>query len=418
MSPAQLQSLILRARALGSRPGLGRIRALLDALSLPDSGLQVVHVTGTNGKGSCASAVYGGLLAAGRRAGAFMSPEVFSLHERISALGRQITTEELCLAADLVLPAWERLCATGDAPTEFELFVALALVHFRRLGLTHAVMEVGMGGKGDATNVFSDTRVCVFTPISLDHAGLLGGSIEAIAEEKCGILRPGCVAVTTEEQHPEALRVLRRACGELGCRLLLSRACEAGEPALGADSTAFTYRGVRVCMDLGGDFQLTNGLLALTALTALGEQPSEVAPGLARIRLPGRFSRVCSHPEVYTDAGHNPAAARALCDAIDRHLSDRPLFCVMAMYADKDWRTCASLIAGRAHTFWATQSRSARALPAAELAGAASACPRVRVEVSPSKAAAEAKAAALQTGGRVLICGSFGHISDALEGIL
>lgn len=422
MTPAEFCSFIARTRVLGSRPGLSRVHALLRALGDPQEGLRVVHITGTNGKGSCAAAVYAGLLAAGLSAGAFMSPEIFRVNERISATGEDISDAGLCAAADEIYPHWQALETAGDPPTEFEVFVALALVHFRRRGITHAVMEVGMGGRGDATNVFSSTEVCVLTPISLDHSSFLGASVSAVAEEKCGILRPGCTVVTPADQHPEALAVIRREAERHGARLILPDPESAENVVFLPQRTEFDFDGHHIVMPFGGDFQRQNGVIAAAALTEFSKKcdfnVTTALSGMQNARLTGRFSRISEHPEIYADAGHNPAAAEALIRAVERHLSDRPLYAVMGMYRDKDYAACIRRMAEKCAAFYAVQSDSPRALSAELVAQEARpVCPEVYVLPDPGKGLRAAASAAKTSGGRVLLCGSFGHISRALEGL-
>ena len=422
MTPAEFCSFIARTRVLGSRPGLSRVHALLHALGDPQEGLRVVHITGTNGKGSCAAAVYAGLLSAGLSAGAFISPEIFRVNERISAAGEDISDAELYAAADEVYPHWQALEAAGDPPTEYELFVALALVHFRRRGITHAVMEVCMGGRRDATNVFSATEVCVLTPVSLDHSAFLGTTVSAVAEEKCGILRQGCTVVTPADQHPEALAVIRREADRLGARLVLPDPEGAENVRFLPQRTEFDFEGHHIVMPFGGDFQRQNGVIAAAALTEFakrcGFDVKTALSGIKNARLTGRFSRISEHPEIYADAGHNPAAAEALIRAVERHLSDRPLYAVMGMYRDKDYAACIRRVAEKCTAFYAVQSDNPRALSADLVAEEArSVCREVHVLPDPGAGLRAAAAAAKTSGGRVLLCGSFGHISRALEGI-
>ena len=423
MTPEEWKLFLENLRALGSRPGLCRIRQLLELVGHPERGLCVIHITGTNGKGSCGRAMYAGLLSLGLAAGHFSSPELFSVNERVSARGREITDAELLSAAGEVRPAWERLAAAGDPPTEFEFFVALALVHFRAAGVTHAVIEVGMGGAKDATNVFSDTALCVFTPISLDHTRFLGGTVAEIAREKSGILRPGCAAVTVAEQEGEALSELARAASAVGTELRLTAPETVRDAEYAADHTAFTYRGERIYLPLAGDFQVQNASLAAEALRVLSERRPEVRypealRGFCNARLHGRFERVACAPDVYLDAGHNPAGNAALLAAIDRHLAGRPLVLVMAMYRDKDYPLCIRRLSARAAAFYATQSASPRALPADEVAAvAAPLCAETVAVEDPAEAARRARDRAREVGGAVVICGSFGHLARAMEGI-
>lgn len=417
------EQLISLTRRLGSRPGLSRVTELLRRLGDPQEGPCIIHVTGTNGKGSTACCIYRGLLACGLRAGLFSSPEIFCPNERISAMGREITDEEMDAQAARILPVWQEMAAEGGAPTEFETFVCIALLHFAAVGVTHLVMEVGMGGKRDATNVFSHTAACVFAPISVDHAKVLGSTVSAIAEEKSGILRPGCVAVSAHGQSPEAEAVLRTACAGVGTELCTVSAGEIREIRLFPDRTEFCYRGRPVSLPMGGDFQVQNAALAAETLWQLAARRPEIVfdralPGFREARLHGRFERVLDDPEVYFDAGHNPAGNAALLSALDRHLPGRKLVTVMAMYKDKDYSPCIANVAARSAAFFATEADSPRALDSAAVAAVAErTCGQVTVERDPAEAARRAVALARSMDAAVLICGSFGHLARAAEGL-
>lgn len=204
-----------------SRLGLERIRALLDRLGRPQDDLRFVHVAGTNGKGSVCTYLASVLQAAGYRTGLFTSPFILRFEERIRVDGADISRDDLAKATLLVREQAEALAAeTGDHPTEFELMCAVALVHFRAAGCAIVVLEVGLGGRLDSTNVIDAPEACVITRIGLDHTALLGDTLAAVAGEKCGILKPG-VPVASWPQEPEALEVVRAACAAQGCELVI-----------------------------------------------------------------------------------------------------------------------------------------------------------------------------------------------------
>lgn len=202
-----------------SRLGLERIRALLDRLGRPQDALRFVHVAGTNGKGSTCAYLAAVLQAAGYRTGLFTSPFILRFEERIRVNGSDISRDDLARATLLVREQAEALeRETGDHPTEFELMCAVALVHFRAVGCDIVVMEVGLGGRLDSTNVIDAPEVCVIARIGLDHTALLGDTLAAVAGEKCGIIKSG-VPVASWPQAPEALAVVREACAARGCEL-------------------------------------------------------------------------------------------------------------------------------------------------------------------------------------------------------
>ena len=201
-----------------SRLGLERIRALLDRLGRPQDDLRFVHMAGTNGKGSVCTYLASVLQAAGYRTGLFTSPFILRFEERIRVDGADVSRDDLTRATLLVREQAEALAAeTGDHPTEFELMCAVALVHFRAAGCDLVVLEVGLGGRLDSTNVIDAPEACVITRIGLDHTALLGDTLAAVAGEKCGILKPG-VPVASWPQEPEALEVVRAACAAQGFR--------------------------------------------------------------------------------------------------------------------------------------------------------------------------------------------------------
>ncbi len=202
-----------------SRLGLERIRALLDRLGRPQDALRFVHVAGTNGKGSTCAYLAAVLQAAGYRTGLFTSPFILRFEERIRVNGSDISRDDLARATLLVREQAEALeRETGDHPTEFELMCAAALVHFRAVGCDIVVMEVGLGGRLDSTNVIDAPEVCVIARIGLDHTALLGDTLAAVAGEKCGIIKSG-VPVASWPQAPEALAVVRETCAARGCEL-------------------------------------------------------------------------------------------------------------------------------------------------------------------------------------------------------
>lgn len=421
-----------------SRLGLDRMVDLLERLGRPQDDLRFVHVAGTNGKGSTCAYLASVLQAAGLRVGLFTSPFVYCFEERIRVNGVNISAEELARAVEVVRPVAEAMeAATGDHPTEFELMAAVALEHFRAAGCDIVVMEVGLGGRLDATNAIDAPEVSVICRIGLDHTDLLGDTLAAIAGEKAGIMKAGAPVVSWP-QEPEAMAVIRAVADERGCALAVpdfaalsveplegaawGDATAAGEVAGGgAAATAagevagtstdgafagaltavrrFTYRGEAFATRMLGRYQPANAAVAIEAVGVLRERgwaisEASLKEGIAAARWPGRFEVVGTSPLTIVDGGHNPQGAVALADSLADGLGPTgrgSVVFAMGVLADKDYPAMVAAVAPWARALVAYAPSNPRALPADDLA----ACARdagIEAEVAPDPAAALARA--------------------------
>ncbi|MCR2035278.1 bifunctional folylpolyglutamate synthase/dihydrofolate synthase [Adlercreutzia mucosicola] len=421
-----------------SRLGLDRMVDLLERLGRPQDDLRFVHVAGTNGKGSTCAYLASVLQAAGLRVGLFTSPFVYCFEERIRVNGVNISAEELARAVEVVRPVAEAMeAATGDHPTEFELMAAVALEHFRAAGCDIVVMEVGLGGRLDATNAIDAPEVSVICRIGLDHTDLLGDTLAAIAGEKAGIVKAGAPVVSWP-QEPEAMAVIRAVADERGCALAApdfaalavgplegaawGGATAAGEVAgEGAAATAagevagtstdgafagaltavrrFTYRGEAFATRMLGRYQPANAAVAIEAVGVLRERgwaisEASLKEGIAAARWPGRFEVVGTSPLTIVDGGHNPQGAVALADSLADGLGPTgrgSVVFAMGVLADKDYPAMVAAVAPWARALVAYAPANPRALPADDLA----ACARdagIEAEVAPDPAAALARA--------------------------
>lgn len=359
------------------------MRELLERVGRPQDALRIVHVAGTNGKGSTCAYLASILQAAGVRTGLFTSPFIETFEERIRVDGRCVSAEELLAATLPVCEAAEAMASEeeGEHPTEFELMFAVALVHFRAMGCEAAVVEVGLGGRLDATNVIEPPQVCVITRIGLDHTDLLGGTVEAIAAEKAGIIKPGSPVVTCE-QVPEVAAVIARTCEERGCELSVVRSDEvvAGPLERGAESLmrSFELDGERYSTTLLGSYQPENAALALRACEVLRrrgwpiDRTSE-REGIARATWPARFEVLGTGPLFVVDGAHNVDGARALVRSLEEVRASGPsaggdVFAVMSVLADKDHDAMVEALAPMVSGFFTFTAPSPRALSAGELA--------------------------------------------------
>ena len=402
---------------------LGRTRTLLDLAGRPDRTLRCVLIAGTNGKGSTAAMLEAVERAAGWRTGLYTQPHLHSYLERIKLGGEPIEGERFAKLVERVRPLVERFRAEwpeAGEPTTFELTTVLALWAFAEAKVDVAILEVGLGGRLDATNAV-EPILSVITRIGRDHTAILGDSIEQIAREKAGVLRPSGVAVVAP-QRPEARRVIVQRGEALGtrCRLVPSgsrRADEAGGHAV--IGVRLDGRRVSVRVPMAGPHQLDNAATALAAadeLTYLGltMTPAAARAGIEGLRMPGRFEVVPGRPRWVLDVAHNPDSAVALAKTLRSARLSRPIWLVLGMLRDKDARSVVRALRQEVAGIVVTAPSSPRALPVDSLAEI---CHELGVaSVAQVAGVADAiRQAAIAAGpdGTVVVAGSFGVVADA-----
>ena len=410
----------------GIKLGLDNIRALVTALDHPERAYATVLIAGTNGKGSVTAMVERALRAAGHRTGRYTSPHLVHLEERFAINGRPVDTATLSTVVGEVLDLEARARRDGRlaAPaTFFEAATAVAFELFRRQRVEVGILEVGLGGRFDATNIVSP-QVTAIVSIDLDHMKQLGSSIADIALEKAGTMRPG-VPCVVGELPAAALRVIERAADEVGATLVhaaegvVCAAAEVADQATSIDLETPTRHYGPVTLGLAGAHQVGNALVAVRVLEALDAQgwhvdaPS-VESGLRDVEWPGRLQLVTlgDGRQVLLDAAHNPAGARALASHLTRVFPDRvPL--VFGVAVDKDASGMLDVLAPAVREIVVTEFRGSRARPAAEAGAIAEARLPGRVRVVPDAGAA--LEAALAASDRVCVAGSIFLLGDILE---
>lgn len=363
----------------GMHLGLERIGLLLHLLGEPHLNLPVIHVGGTNGKGSTAAMLAGILQAAGYRTGLFISPHLHSYTERFSVNGASITPADFAAAVAEVKPAVEEMTAGGcEQPTEFEVLTAMAFRYFRRQQVDVAVLEVGLGGELDATNVVPDPLVSVITNVGWDHMDRLGDTLTAIARAKAGIVKRGGYVVTAATA-PEALAVIEARCKALGAtlfRVYQEATWQAGETLPHGQYFSLTVLGrfyPQLFLSLRGAHQLVNAATAVLASEVLRRHrgltihEEAVRRGLAGVRWPGRLEVVATAPTVVIDVAHNRDAALALRQALSL-FSYRHLVLVVGMLGDKEREKVMEILAPLAQAVVVTRPLSPRAGAWEELA--------------------------------------------------
>jgi dihydrofolate synthase / folylpolyglutamate synthase len=385
---------------------LRRTRVLLDLLGAPDRRLVIVLVAGTKGKGSTAALLASLLAASGVRAGLFTKPHLQSFRERIRVDGEVISAADLDAGIARARPqvrALRRLIPTAGQPTTFELTAALALAHFAATACAVAVVEVGLGGRYDATNA-TDPHVSVITPISHDHMRELGTSLRQIAAEKAGVLRPGRVAIVPP-QRADVTAVLNKAAKSVA-------AVRREVPALSA-AAAKKYG-----LALRGPHQRQNAALAIAASRALAEhgvpfRDAAIGRGLRQLRWPGRFEVIPGRPQFVLDGAHNDGSAEALAVAIRAAIRGRRVRLIIGMMRDKDARAVARALAPVASAVYATRPNSPRAADPAAVARSFQRVPaRSFDDLATALAAARADA---RRGETLCVTGSLALVGEARD---
>lgn len=404
--------------------GLGRIEELLNRLDNPHRGLKIIHIGGTNGKGSTTAMLAAILQEAGYRVGTFTSPHLHSYTERYLINGVEIAEERMAELIWELRPHLEAMVAEGfEHPTEFEVCTALAFLYFSREKVDFLVLEVGLGGAIDSTNVVTPL-LSVITNIAMDHMDYLGNTIEEIARVKAGIIKPGVPVVTAAAG--EGLEVIEEVCRENNSRLtLVGRDVIWEHLSLSTAGQRFTIRGRRgvyenLLLPLLGRHQQVNAATAVAAVEILMDlgvalSVEAVRDGLAATRWPGRLEIMRREPLVIIDVAHNYDGARSLRRALEEYFPGRGLVLVIGMLGDKERARVAAELAAAARAVVVTKPNSPRAGNWQELAVEAG---RYAPEVHVIENIEEAVKKALSLAGpeeMVCITGSFYMVAEARE---
>lgn len=396
----------------GSRPGLDRVKILLDELGNPQNKLKFIHVAGTNGKGSVCAMLSGVLVAAGYKTGLFISPYITDFRERIQINNEMISRKALTRAVEETYPTLMRLKENGVVITEFEYVNALEFYIHAQEKCDVVVLETGMGGLLDCTNVIEPPLCSVITTIGLDHTAVLGGTIKEIAAQKAGIIKSGSAAVTSAQEN-EAMQVIEKTAGEVFSPLIKSESIKISNLKSSMAGSEFTAEGIELKIRLAGAHQVENAKTALAALLYLRENEmlsisdSDIKNGFYNAQNPARFELVSQNPVVIIDGAHNPNGAQALKNALTEFLGGKKLYCVTGMLADKDVRNAVKILGGLFEQVFTVTVDNPRTMTAEALAELVKDyCPNT-TPCSNKKAAVKAAVElAKQNSGAAVICGS------------
>ena len=354
----------------GSRLGLGRTRELLQKLGNPEKRLKFIHIAGTNGKGSCAAMLSSILEAAGYRVGLYTSPFINRFNERMQINHQCIPDGELA-----ELTAYIRPFADGmaDPPTEFELITALAMVYFARHQCDIVVLEVGMGGELDSTNIIDVPEAAVIMAMGLDHVKELGPTMADIARAKAGIIKAGG-RVVSYGGNPEADAVIAAACREKNASLRQPDFAAIVPGDFSLEGQSFSYKGWHdLRIPLVGAYQMKNAAVVLETVEVLRQRgwhisDEAVVQGLKNTRWPARFEVLRRDPVFIVDGGHNPHGIRATAESLQRLFPGKKFTFVTGVMADKDVESILGLIVPLADQFFTVRPDNPRAMSAQELA--------------------------------------------------
>lgn len=360
----------------GSVLGLERMTVLLEKLENPQNELNVIHVAGTNGKGSICKYVYEVLRAQGYKTGLYTSPFLEVFNERIELDGQYITDEDLEVYTNKVLEKSKEMVEEGgESPTEFEVVTAIAFLYFKEKQIDYLVLEVGLGGRGDSTNVVNHPLITIIASISLDHVDRLGTTIAEIAAEKAGIIKAKCPVVIGTDRA-EAKRVIEEKAAELSAPLFDASEIgyEVKNQHLGGYRFTTEVLGNQYDIEISmmGKHQIQNAITALYALIIMQQEkkislsPTAIAHGFRKAKQIGRFELMRENPYVIIDGAHNPDGSRALRDAVKDYYSGKKILMVVGILADKDVEVLDHFME-ITNDFVATQPQNPRKMNAKEL---------------------------------------------------
>ncbi|MEQ8200726.1 MAG: folylpolyglutamate synthase/dihydrofolate synthase family protein [Syntrophomonadaceae bacterium] len=414
-----------RLTRFGSQPGLGRIVSLLDAMGNPQHNLQYVHIAGTNGKGSTSLIIAEILSKTGCRVGRFISPHLHSYLERISIDGVNISAAQLGSILDEIDGHIQIMLHRGEGhPTEFEVLTAAAFRYFQQQQVDLAVLEVGMGGTYDSTNVITP-QVAVITGVDFDHTAFLGDTLGEIAANKAGIIKPG-VPVVVGAVNSEALQVISETARALQSPLYHSddiKVIPSGPATLQGQTVDLDGPGLQLkglAFAMPGTYQLRNLAVAMRALLVLRDQglaidADSIRSALAGVRIPGRLEIVNQSPLVIVDAAHNPQGARALAESLNDLLPGRGKVLVLGLLDDKERTGIAAALAENTRAVVVTRPQGSRSQAWQEVGQIWQRdFPMIRIEVAENIELAVERAVGVLTGSEyMVITGSFYVIDRA-----
>ncbi len=406
----------------GMQLGLDRIKKLLSLIGSPQNNLKFVHVAGTNGKGSTCAMTSSILTQAGYKTGLFISPYITCFRERMQISGKMISEEELNNLLNEIMPVVDKMAEEQEFVTEFELITAIALKWFSNNNCDIVVLEVGLGGRFDSTNVIENPIVSVIMSISFDHTSVLGDKLEQIAFEKCGIIKPCSKTIIYPDQKEAALKVILKVAREQSNRIIIPKLSSISIISSGIFGTKFLYDGMTIELPLVGDYQIKNVSVVLEIIKVLREngmkiENNDVILGLKNVMNPARFEVLSSDPMVVLDGSHNPDGVKSLASTLRQNIKGRRLIAIIGMLKDKDIEPCLKTLSPLVSEIIAVTPSNSRALSSYDLCKIAQKfCSNVSAIENKQEAVNYALRRSYNSSG-LLICGSL-YLASELRPIL
>ena len=361
MDYTEVTSFINKAKKFGSRLDLTRIKKLCDLLGNPEDKCKFIHIAGTNGKGSVSCFLANILKDAGYKTGLFTSPFIYDFNERIQINNKSISDESLMEVMEKVVIATDKMLSEGfEHPTEFELITACSFLYFAKEKCDVAVLEVGLGGILDSTNVIKKPLVSVITSISTDHTEYLGNTISEIAKNKCGIIKKSCPVVSYPFQNPDALDVIEKTSKEKNAELTVCDIKSLDIIKTDISGNEFCYNGILYGTKLLGEYQVYNAVTAINAIEKLDANGyvisnKNIQNGLKCAKWPVRFEILNSSPVVIADGSHNEDGMRVFTENAKKILKGKRCICVFGMLKDKEYEKCLKMLSDISDTVVVTE---------------------------------------------------------------
>lgn len=421
MNYKQAREYIEETGQYGSVLGLENMHNLLAELGNPEKKLKFIHIAGTNGKGSTLAYISTILKCSGYKVGRYISPTIFKYRERIQVDGAYIEKELFAQLMTIVKNVIDQMILDGkNHPTAFEIETALAFLYFLEKQCDIIVLETGLGGTLDATNVIDTTICSVITTISMDHMQFLGNTLSEIATQKAGIIKPGCLVVSAV-QNEEAKNVIIDTARENNCNLYFMDPCELSQIEYSYQVQSFIYKNERYTISLAGNFQIENAALALKVIECLNQHGWNISQqsihnGLEKTKWIGRFTQIHSKPIFIVDGAHNEDAAKQLRQSIQLYFKERRIIFIMGVFADKDYKKIIELTVPLSSEVITVETpNNPRALPAETLAAEVA---LYNVTAIPSKNLKEAVEMSFSLAGEddvIIAFGSLSYLGDMIE---
>ncbi len=329
---------------LGIVPGLDSIKELLKRLGNPENKCKALHIAGTNGKGSVFAFAESALIEAGYKIGRYISPTIFTYLERFQINKKYMSEDTFCEIMDKVSKAITSMEEDGlGSPTAFEIETAVAFLYFEMEKCDYMLIECGMGGTEDATNVMTSPVISVFAQISMDHMQFLGETLCEIAKNKSGIIKDKSVCVTSP-QDDEAEKVLRKACEEHNTEFIKADETLVEITEENYEFTRFVYKGEEYLIKLLGEHQITNAITAIEVLKKLDVNYEFIKKGLEKTEWKGRLTKVCDKPLCFVDGAHNEAAWQALKNNVNKYFTNKQIIYIIGVLKDKEYQKMVNIL--------------------------------------------------------------------------